>query len=106
MQQEFQHANYDDADGNPAGGWANAEGIRIVWQDGPLAVDGVRRDPNGAFVETVIAIAKSRLEYYQSGKFASAYNASAIQFLDDALATLHQRTADREARGVEGTHEK
>lgn len=104
MQQEFQHVNFDDSDGNPAGGWVNAEGIRIVWQDGPLAVDGVRRDPNGAFVETVIAIAKSRLEYYQTSKFASEYNQRAIRHLEEALKALQERTADREARNVEGTH--
>lgn len=104
MQQEFQHTNFDDADGNPAGGWANAEGIRIVWQDGPLSVGGERRDPNGAFVETVIAIAKSRLEYYQTSKFASDYNSRAIRHLEAALEALHERTADREARNVEGTH--
>lgn len=104
MQQEFQHVNFDDDDGNPAGGWAKADGIRIEWQNGPLAVDGVRLDPNGAFVETVIAIAKSRLDYYQTSRFASEYNAKAIRHLEAALKALQERTADREARNVEGTH--
>ncbi len=104
MQQTIDYENFDDENGNPAGGWAEATGLRIDWQNGPLAVDGVRLEPSGAFVETVLAVAKSRLEYYQDSKFASTYNANAIRAIDEALAHLHQRTADREARGVEGTH--
>lgn len=106
MQQTFDYENFDDENGNPAGGWAEATGLRIDWQNGPLAVDGVRLEPSGAFVETVLAVAKSRLEYYQDSKFNSTYNANAIRAIDEALAHLQQRTRDREARGVEGTHTK
>lgn len=52
------HQQHDtDANGNPAGGATTGRGFRIDWQNGPLAVDGVRREPTGAFVEDVIAAA-------------------------------------------------
>jgi hypothetical protein len=102
--QEIVVANNTDNDGNPAGGYARAEGMQIDWQNGPLAVDGKRKEPNGAFVETVIAAAIGRLEYYQGSKFSCRENALAITKLQEALHWLGHRTAGREARGVEGTH--
>ena len=104
MLQPFNALNFLDDNGNPAGGSVQGVGLRISWQNGPLGRDEDRIAPNGAFVETVLAVAKERLEYYQGSKFASTYNANAIRAIDEALAHLHQRTADREARGVEGTH--
>ena len=106
MEQPFVALNEHDLSGRPAGGEAAARGIKIVWQNGPL-VDpngGGRREPNGAFVETVIAIAADRIRYYQSSEFACRENALALTKLEEALHWLHHRTADREARGVEGAH--
>lgn len=94
-----------DEAGNPAGGWTSGEGISIRWQNGPLAVDGVRREPNGAFVEGIIEAAIGRLEFYNGTKFRCRENSLAITKLEEALHWLRHRTADREARGVEGTHE-
>ncbi len=99
---EQKHEN--DADGNPAGGVSTGAGIKINWQDGPLGRGTERKEPNGAFVEGVLIAAKGRLEYYQGSKFASAFNATAIARIDDALAALRERTANREGRKVEGTH--
>jgi hypothetical protein len=45
-------------------------------------------DPNGCFVETVIAAAIDRVEYYQRGKFACANNEMVLMRLNDALALL------------------
>jgi hypothetical protein len=114
MRQQVFQQHVVDHDGNPAGGFAtcgpidgNSPFIRISWQNGPLAVDGERKPPNGAFVEDVIAIALSRLNFYQSaggGKFACDYNQDAIDSLEFALVRLDARTTDREARGVEGSH--
>jgi len=98
--------HYVDELGRPAGGKTNGTGIGIVWQDGPLAVDGVRREPNGAFVEGIIEAAIGRIRFYQDSEFNSGYNARALAHLEHALGALHQRTADRAARGVEGTHNK
>jgi hypothetical protein len=96
----------DDEDGNPAGGLARMPGVEISWQNGPLGRGADRRGPNGAFVEDVIAIAIDRINYYQASRFACDENAEALEHLGAALAALDRRTADREARGVEGTHEE
>lgn len=104
MQQQFAAIHKSDSDGNPTGGLTESVGIEVVWQNGPLGRGAERQEPNGAFVETVIAIAVDRLQYYQSGKFRCRENALAITKLEEAIHWLGHRTAAREARGVEGTH--
>lgn len=99
------HEQHDtDANGNPSGGVTIGRGFTIAWQNGPLAVDGVRREPNGAFVEDVIAAAIGRIEAYQASRFNCQENADALAHLKAAAQRLHDRTKNREARGVEGTH--
>jgi hypothetical protein len=93
-----------EADGNPAGGAVQATGMDIVWQDGPLGRGAERKEPNGAFVETVIMAAKQRIEFYQDGQFKCRENALAITKLEEALHWLNSRTVSRERRAVEGTH--
>ena len=123
MKQRITAKNYNDEDGNPAGGSVTGEGLWIKWQGGPLGrcaclgpheecADGgmdscpcVRDEPTGAFVETVIEAAKQRIEYYQTTKFECQENANAINYLIWALRQLGIRTALREERGVEVTHE-
>ena len=100
--------NYVDTQGNPTGGIAKGVGVTIHWQNGPLGRDGNRQSPNGAFVETVLYVAMTRLEFYQEasgGRFACWYNKVAINLIRAALEILNQRTIDRESRKVEGTHE-
>jgi hypothetical protein len=94
-----------DGLGRPAGGTTTGLGIVIDWQNGPLAVDGVRREPNGAFVEDVIDACIGRIEFYQAGQFHGIHNAVALGHLKAALEVLNERTRDREDRGVEGTHQ-
>jgi hypothetical protein len=101
----FESGNFLDADGNPAGGFVSSTGLQIEWQNGPLGRGEDRLEPNGAFVETVIAAAKQRLEYYQESKFNCEENRLAIELLNDALEVLNQRTKRREEQAVEGTHE-
>lgn len=93
-----------DADGRPAGGVTSGRGFTIAWQNGPLAVNGERVAPTGAFVEDVLAAVIGRIEEYQSSMFACKENVAALDALYDAAASLDQRTKAREARGVEGTH--
>lgn len=95
---------WSDANGNPAGGCTQGTGFTISWQNGPLGRGEDRQEPNGAFVETVIQAAVDRLEFYQKSKFASVFNEDALNHLYAALKRLKERTADREARDVEGTH--
>jgi hypothetical protein len=105
MMQEYNAENYLDKDGNPAGGEARATGIVIGWQNGPLGRGDGRLEPNGAFVETVLKICVERLAFYQSTKFSCRENALAITKIEEAIHWLNHRTAERETRQVEGTHE-
>jgi len=74
----------------------------VVFQNGPIGADG--NGVNGIQMEDLIAICIDRLEGFQSGPYAHGYNADALKSLRCALASLQQRTRDRIARGVEGTH--
>lgn len=106
MRQPFKAENFSDENGNPAGGYVESIGLSIEWQNGPLGRDENRIEPNGSFVETVIAAAKQRIEYYNDTQFRCRENSMAITKLDEALLWLNKRTSDREQRGVEGTHEQ
>ncbi len=96
--------NKNDDEGNPAGGSVSGMGLQIVWQNGPLGRGEDRKEPNGAFVETVISAAIERIKYYQDSKFKCRDNAVALTHLETAVLWLNKRTQDREAREVEGTH--
>lgn len=113
MRQQLDAKHYVDEDGNPAGGHTHGRGISVQWQNGPLGRGADRREPNGAFVEDVIAVAIDRLRFYETGgipgavgRFACRENVLAITRLEEALHWLEHRTRDREQREVEGTHER
>jgi hypothetical protein len=95
----------DESNAAPEGGQSFGPGFAIAWQRGPLGRGAGRKPQNGAFVEDVIAAAADRIEYYQGGRFACDDNAEALEHLRLALAALNRRTASRESRQVEGTHE-
>ena len=96
---------FTDVDGNDAGGTTFGQGFAIGWQNGPLGRGPDRIDPNGAFVEDIIQAAIGRLEFYQNSAFYCEANRNALNHLSKALEYLENRTRNREARGVEGTHE-
>ena len=100
----FDAENNTDTNKHPTGGFVSGTGLNIDWQDGPLGRGKDRKEPNGAFVETVIAAAKQRIEFYQESEFACRQNAQAIIALQDALDLLNNRTKEREERQVEGEH--
>lgn len=56
--------------------------------------------------EALLAIVEDRLKGFQSGPFACDTNAMALSSVGAALAVLRARSAERTARGVEGTQEK
>jgi hypothetical protein len=74
----------------------------IDFQEGPIKENGV----NGVCNEDLIAMVITRLEGFQKSEFACRDNALAITKLEEALLWLRKRTMGREARGVEGTHQK
>ena len=104
MKSGIHSEHWDDANGNPCGGNTFGNGFAIGWQHGPLGRGTERKEPNGAFVEDVLAAVIDRIEYYQRGKFASTFNEAALRHLRDAATALNNRTKDRETRSVEGTH--
>lgn len=79
---------------------ATAFGI-ISFQSGPISEMGV----NGITHESLLAIIIDRLECFQAGPYACQENADALAAIRVAMAHLHNRTAKRVARGVEGTRE-
>ena len=70
MKTPFTEHHWKDEQGRPAGGTSFGPGFCVSWQNGPLGRGEGRIPPNGAFVETLIAVAKGRLEFYQSTQFA------------------------------------
>ncbi len=71
---------------------------QIHFQTGPIREAGV----NGCSNEDLLAIVADRLECLQKGKFPCEENRGALRHVLLALGFLHQRTADRKKRGVEG----
>jgi len=72
----------------------------IKFQKGPIKEAGV----NGCHQEDLIAIVIDRLQSFQAGDFACRENAIAITKLEECMMWLNKRTAERVARGVEGTN--
>lgn len=105
MRQDFDGEQWVDDEGRPAGGVNYGTGFCISWQNGPLGRGDERKRPNGAFVETILAVVASRIEFYNVSGFRCAENDAALAHIYAALATLKERTDRREAEGVEGTHE-
>jgi len=104
MLADYKAENWTDPDKNPTGGAVHGVGLEIKWQEGPLGRGTERKEPNGAFVETVIDACRQRIQFYQDSKFKCRENAIAITKLEEALMWLNKRTTDREKRQVEGEH--
>ncbi len=98
--------HWSDNKGRPAGGVSSGRGFTISWQNGPLGRGADRVEPNGAFVEDVLDAVIRRIEFYQASEFACQENADALHALKIAAGRLDDRTKNREARAVGGTHEK
>jgi len=104
MNAPFKSEHWLDNQGRPAGGVSYGTGFCVSWQNGPLGRGTERRDPNGAFVETMLAVVRDRIAFYQQLQFNCQENAEAIRHIEAALHALNSRTARREAAQIEGTH--
>lgn len=71
----------------------------VDFQEGPIGEVGV----NGVSNEALLIMALTRLQSFQNSPYSSRDNSVAITKIEEALMWLGKRTADREARGVEGT---
>jgi hypothetical protein len=78
-----------------------ATNVFILFQQGPIASSGT----NGVTHEALLAIIADRLRCFQKGKFSNSHNATALAHVELALEALKERTQERLARGVEGTHQ-
>lgn len=76
----------------------DGSGVRIGFQNGPIAEKGV----NGITQEVLLAIVIDRLRAFQAGPFACRENALALTKIEEAQHWLLHRTRERMARGVEG----
>ena len=74
----------------------------VNFQDGPINENGV----NGCHQEDLLAIVIDRLRSFQAGEYSCRENAIALTKIEEAMMWLNKRTADRQARGVEGTSVK
>jgi len=74
--------------------------LRVLFQNGPINEVGV----NGVTHEALLAILIDRLVGFQRGPFANDFNREALAHLREAQVQLQQRTRERMARQVEGTH--
>lgn len=83
-------------------GFDNEGPMTIGFQNGAIKEAGV----NGVTHEALLAILVDRLEAFQAGPYANDYNAAALDHLRSAQGALQDRTRERMARGVEGTHQQ
>lgn len=72
----------------------------IKMQHGPISECGINGIQNVDLINIVI----DNLQHFQSGNFCCRENAIALTHLETALLWLNKRTAERKARGVEGTN--
>jgi len=72
----------------------------VDFQKGAIKEHGV----NGVCNEDLIAMVIDRLQSFQESEFKCRENSMAITKLEESLMWLRKRTADRERRNVEGTH--
>lgn len=75
---------------------------KVRFQKGPIKENGV----NGCNQEDLLSIVIDRLRSFQAGPYACRENALALTKIEEAMHWLNHRTAERQARGVEGTSEK
>lgn len=71
-----------------------------------LDINFISVESDGVTNETLLAVVIDRLEGFQDGPFSCAENETALQYSKLALHTLHERTRERNSRGVENKHEK
>lgn len=93
-----------DASGNQSAGDVPTSRLVILFQNGPVDVDG--NGVNGITHETLLAIVADRLRSFQAGPYSCKANACALTHIEEAQHWLQSRTLERMRRGVEGTHAK
>ena len=73
--------------------------VMLSFQHGPTCENGL----NGITIESLLAVARDRLEQFQKGPFACRENDSALNSIRIAMDALHHRTRRRQREHAEGT---
>lgn len=71
--------------------------------------NGARKLPDsvhGVLDTDLLEIVRDRLKGFQSGEFATEYNAKALEYIELALMYMNRRVEDRIERNVLGTNNK
>lgn len=71
--------------------------------------NGARKLPDsihGVLDTDLLEIVRDRLKGFQSGEFATDYNAKALEHIEEALMWMNRRVEDRIERNVLGTNNK
>ena len=110
VQQTFVAENYTDKEGGPEGGFVSLDIpsgriLSIVWQNGPLMRGADRREPNGTFVETVIAAAVQRIQYYSASNTTTRPSSGAVRSLSLSHTSKRRSTGSKLARQTESSAE-
>ena len=71
----------------------------ISFQNGAIK----ESEPNGIFIEDLLAICIDRLQSFQGGNFRCRENAIALTKIEEAMQWLNSRTIKRQKKGIEGT---
>ena len=103
--QNYTAINWLNTENKPQGGTAYGTGFAISWQNGPLGRGSQRVEPNGAFVETLLHVVRTRIQFYQDNGFDCEENENAISAINEAIKQLESRTTRREQEQTEGTWE-
>lgn len=100
----YEISGYDAVtNGSYKGGVFTRHSTTILFQNGPIDEDG--NGANGIQHEALLAILIDRMRGFQTGPYACDDNEEALELLETALETMQNRTRERLARNVEGTHE-
>lgn len=91
---QYEISGFDNGDGDNS--------VVLEFQSGPIGENG--NGVNGITHEALLAVLIDRLEGFQGGPYANDFNKTALDYLYGAQTALLQRTRERMARGVEGTH--
>lgn len=77
--------------------------VTIQFQKGPRKNED---SIHGVLDSDLLEIVRDRLKGFQSGEFATEYNAKALEHIEIALMYMNRRVEDRIERNVLGTYNK
>ena len=75
----------------------------IAFQNGARKEEG---STHGVLDTDLLEVVRDRLIGFQSGQFATEYNAKALEYIELALMYMNRRVEDRIERSVLGTNNK